>query len=64
MVDSNTILIIVGTIVTIIGIVGFINPNFTKIINAPGGPRIKAIIALIIGSILLIAEILIEISGT
>jgi len=63
MVDTNTILIIVGAIVTIIGIAGFINPNFTKIINAPGGPRLKAIIALIVGLIILIVGMLIEISG-
>jgi len=61
MVDTNTILIIIGAIVTIIGIAGFLNPNFTKIINAPGGPRLKAIIAIVAGLIILIAGLLIEI---
>ena len=44
---ANTILIIVGIIVVIIGIATFINPNFSRIINALGGPRLKAVIALI-----------------
>lgn len=61
MVDINTITIIIGTIVTIIGLVGFINPNFTKIINAPGGPRLKAIIATVAGLIIIFAGLLIKI---
>lgn len=50
---TNIILIIVGAIVIIIGIAAFLNPNFARIINAPGGPRLKAIIALIAGIIIL-----------
>jgi hypothetical protein len=52
---------VAGVIVTIIGVAGFLNPNFTKIINAPGGPRLKAIIAIIIGIIIIGAGLLIEI---
>jgi hypothetical protein len=51
---TNTILIVVGIIVTIIGLAAFINPNFSRLINAPGGPKLKATIALIIGFIILI----------
>ena len=50
---TNTVLLIVGIIVIIIGVAAFINPNFARLINAPGGPRLKAIIALIIGFIIL-----------
>ena len=61
MIDTNTILIITGAIITIIGIAGFLNPNFTKIVSAPGGPRLKAIIAIVAGLIILIAGLLIKI---
>ena len=50
----NIIISIVGIIVTIIGITTFINPNFAKLINVPGGPKIKGIVAIIIGIIILI----------
>jgi hypothetical protein len=55
---TNTILIIVGIIVSIIGLVAFINPNFSRLINAPGSPRLKASIALIAGVIILIIGII------
>jgi hypothetical protein len=50
----NTILIVVGIIVIIIGIAAFLNPNFSRLINAPGGPRLKASIAMIVGIIILL----------
>jgi len=50
----NIILIIVGAIVTLIGIAGFFNPNFTRIINFPGGPKLKAISTISIGIIVII----------
>ena len=50
----NIILIIVGAIVTLIGIAGFFNPNFTRLINFPGGPKLKAIGAIVIGIIVII----------
>ena len=58
---TNIIMIIVGIIVIIIGIAGFINPNFTRLINAPGSPRLKAIIALIAGFIILLIGLIIQI---
>ena len=57
----NWILIIVGLFTSIIGILAFFNPVFARIINAPGGPRLKGIIALIAGLILIVAGYLIEI---
>jgi len=57
---ANTILIVSGIIVIIIGLAVFINPNFSRLINAPGGPRLKASIAIIAGVILLIIGIIIQ----
>ena len=51
---ANIIIIIVGAIVSLIGIAAFLNPNFAKLINVPGGPKLKAIVAIIIGLIILI----------
>ena len=50
----NIIILIVGAIVSLIGIAAFLNPNFAKLINVPGGPKLKAIVAIIIGLIILI----------
>jgi hypothetical protein len=60
---TNTILIIVGIIVIIIGIISFFNPNFSRLINAPGGPKLKAIIAMIAGIIILIIGFIVQIPG-
>ena len=57
---ANTILIVAGIIVIIIGLAAFINPNFSRLINAPGSPRLKASIALIVGVILLIIGYIIQ----
>ena len=57
---ANTIVIIVGAIVVLIGLVAFLNPNFARIINAPGGPRMKAIVALIAGVILIIVSLIVQ----
>jgi hypothetical protein len=51
---ANTILIVTGSIVILIGILTIFIPNLARIINAPGGPRLKAIIAIILGLILII----------
>jgi hypothetical protein len=51
---TNIILSIIGVIVITIGLAAFFNPNFARIINAPGGPRLKSIIALIAGIIILV----------
>ena len=58
---TNTILIICGAIVSLFGIAAFLNPNFGRWINAPGGPRLKAAIALIVGIIIIIIGLTIEI---
>jgi hypothetical protein len=58
---TNIIMIFVGIIVIVIGIVGFINPNFTRLINAPGSPRLKAIIAIVIGIVILFIGLIIQI---
>ncbi len=60
---TNTVLIVVGFIVIIIGIAAFLNPNFARIINAPGSPRLKAIIALIIGVIIIIIGLITQLPG-
>ena len=57
---ANTILIVVGIIVIVIGLATFINPNFSRLINAPGGPRLKGSIAMIVGVILLIIGLVIQ----
>lgn len=57
---TNTILIVVGVFVTLIGLAAFFNPSLTRWINAPGGPKLKAIIAMIIGIILIIAGLVIQ----
>ena len=58
---ANTILIVAGVIVALFGIGAFLNPNLARWINAPGTPIIKAIIALVIGIILVIVGLIIEI---
>ncbi len=58
---ANTIVTIVGAIVLLFGIGAFLNPNIARLINAPGGPRLKAIIATIIGIILVVIAFIIEI---
>ena len=50
----NIAIIIVGVIISLIGIATFLNPNFAKLINVPGGPRLKAMVALVVGLIILI----------
>ena len=61
MITTNTILLIVGAIVLLFGIAAFFNPNWARWINFPGGPRLKAIVALISGFIIIIIGILIQI---
>ena len=57
----NTVFTIIGLIVLLIGILAFFNPNWTRWINFPGGPKIKAIGAMITGIIFIIIGLLIEI---
>ncbi len=49
----NLILLIIGGFVTLIGIATFIHSNLARFINAPGGPRLKASTASIIGVLLI-----------
>ncbi len=58
---TNTILLICGVTVSLIGIAAFLNPNFARWINAPGGPRLKSTMALIAGIIIIIIGLTIEI---
>ena len=57
---TNYILIIVGGLVALVGILSIFFPGLTRIINAPGGERIKSIIAIIIGLIIFLIGIVIE----
>jgi hypothetical protein len=50
----NLVIIVVGAIISLIGIATFLNPNFAKLINVPGGPRLKAMVTLVVGLIILI----------
>lgn len=56
----NIFMLICGIIVSVIGIGTWINPNLERLINAPGGPRLKGTIALIIGIIIIIIGLMIE----
>ena len=57
----NIILLVTGLIILLFGIGAFLNPNLARWINAPGGPRLKAIIAAIVGIILIVISIIIKI---
>ena len=58
---TNYIIIIVGAIVTLIGVLSIFFPGLTKIINAPGNERLKSIIATIVGIILILIGFLVNI---
>jgi len=58
---ANTILIFAGAIVILFGAAAFFNPSITRWINAPGGPRLKAIIAIVVGAILVIVSLIVNI---
>lgn len=60
---TNTIMMVVGVIVILIGVLAFFNPVITRIINAPGGPKLKAVVAIIVGIIILAIGLLIELPG-
>ena len=57
----NTVFTVIGLIILLIRILAFFNPNWTRWINFPGGPKIKAIVATITGIIFIIIGFLIEI---
>ena len=60
---TNAILLIVGIIVVLIGLGAFINPNFARLINAPGGPRLKASISFVLGVILILIGLIVQLPG-
>lgn len=55
---TNTVLLIVGAIVVLFGIGAFLNPNFSRWINAPGGPKLKGSIAIVIGLMIIIIDLI------
>ena len=57
----NYIMLATAVFTLIIGLLGFLNPNWTRLINFPGGPRLKAIAALVTGIILLLVGLLVNI---
>jgi hypothetical protein len=60
---ANLILTIVGIIVILFGAGAFINPNFARWINAPGSPSLKAIIAIVVGIILVIVSFFVKLNN-
>ena len=60
---TNIILLVSGVIVALFGLAAFFNPNVARWINAPGGPRLKAMIAMVIGVILIIIGLAIKLPG-
>jgi len=56
----NTVFFIVGIITSLFGLAAFLNPSFARFINAPGGPRLKAIVALTIGIIFIVVSLTIQ----
>ncbi len=57
----NIVLIIAGLFALITGIAAFFNPSFTRIINFPGGPKLKATAAIIAGLIIIIVGLVFQI---
>lgn len=57
---TNIILLISGIIVALFGLGAFLNPNLARRINAPGPPIIKAIIAMIIGVIVIVLSSVVQ----
>ena len=61
--QANFILLFAGMMATLIGVNSLIAPNIARIIRAPGDARVKSIIAIIAGLILVAVSLLIEIPG-
>lgn len=57
---TNYILIIVGVFVALLGILSIFFPGLTRVINAPGGARVRSIIAIVIGLIILMIGSIVE----
>jgi len=56
----NTFFLIVGIGLILFGIAGFFIEGLTRFMNAPGGPKMKAVICAIIGLIFLLLSFLVE----
>ena len=56
----NIVLIIVGALLTLLGALTIFIPNLSRIINVPGGPKLKAIVSIIIGLILIVVGISVQ----
>ncbi len=59
----NYIMIIVGVVVILLGVTAIFNPNLARWINAPGGPRFKGLIAIIVGIIITIIGYVVYVPG-
>jgi hypothetical protein len=62
MATANTILLIVGIIQILFGIGVLFYPGFSRWINSPGGPKLKAIITIVVGIILIIVSQIVSFS--
>ena len=58
---GNYVFLGIGIIVILVGLAALLNPNWSRRINLPGGPRLKSIGAMITGIILIIIGLVIEI---
>ena len=56
----NIIFLLVGVFTLILGIVSMLNPNLTRFINFPGGPRIKAMVAISTGVLFCILAFIVD----
>jgi hypothetical protein len=57
----NLIFILIGILTALIGAISYFVPNVSRLINFPGGPRLKASVAIIAGIILIIIGLFVEI---
>jgi dipeptide/tripeptide permease len=57
---GNTVMIIVGALLILLGALTIFIPNLSRIINVPGGPKLKAIVSIVIGLILIVVGISVQ----
>jgi len=58
MTTINYIIIVIGIIISLIGILSLFFPGLTRIISLPGNEKFKSIITMIIGVIVIVVGIL------
>ena len=56
----NTFFSILGIGLLLLGIAGFFIEGFTRFMNAPGGPKMKALICATIGLVFLLLGLLVD----